>query len=205
MITFEKVFKRQIFCYFLIVLSVTRMHAADPVAAPLQPALPNVDRVVVSLDDQAFAAYSGGKKALIGPICSGMSGFTSPVGSYRVTHKHAHWISTIYNIPMPFFLRLNGGSVGLHAGFLPGYPASHGCVRLRSEDAQKLFQMTPICTPVSIVKESTPDTYGVPQPPPNYRYYRMVNGKRVYLTDGEVKDKQDTNQKATPYSQKGMR
>ena len=55
-----------------------------------------------------------------------------------------------HNASMPFFLRLSCSTVGLHAGVLPGYPASHGCVRLPSEVAKKLFQIIPRGTTVVI-------------------------------------------------------
>jgi lipoprotein-anchoring transpeptidase ErfK/SrfK len=51
--------------------------------------------------------------------------------------------------PMPYFLRIHGG-IGMHAGYLPGYPASHGCIRLPKEMAIKFFQDSPVGTPVEI-------------------------------------------------------
>jgi hypothetical protein len=58
--------------------------------------------------------------------------------------------------PMPYFLRIQGG-IGMHAGYLPGYPASHGCIRLPKEMAVHFFQNAPIGTPVAIHQESTRD------------------------------------------------
>jgi len=51
--------------------------------------------------------------------------------------------------PMPYFLRVHGG-IGMHAGYLPGYPASHGCIRLPKEMALKFFEDAPVGTPVEI-------------------------------------------------------
>lgn len=123
-----------------------------------------VDKIVVSLADQAFVAYSDGRRVMRGPVCTGRRGYRTRAGKYRVTNKHRHWVSTIYGVPMPHFLRLNGGPVGLHGGFLPGFPASHGCIRLAYEDAGKLFKKTPRGTRVYIVSESRRDTRGVKQP-----------------------------------------
>jgi L,D-transpeptidase catalytic domain len=59
---------------------------------------------------------------------------------------------------MPYFLRIHGG-IGMHAGYLPGYPASHGCIRLPKEMAARFFQNVPIETPVAIRQEA-PREYG---------------------------------------------
>ncbi len=142
-----------------------------------------VTHVVLSLPDQGFAAYSGDRVVLRGPVSTGKAGYTTPSGSYRVSNKHRHWVSTIYGIPMPYFLRLNGGSIGLHAGYLPGFPASHGCIRLLEGDAARLFAMAPVGTRVQIVGYSTGDTAGIPQPKPKVRYYRVVRGKKVFMSE----------------------
>ena len=55
--------------------------------------------------------------------------------------------------PMPYFLRIHG-AIGMHAGYLPGYPASHGCIRLPKDMAIRFFQDAPIGTPVAIGQES---------------------------------------------------
>lgn len=150
----------------------------------------SVDMVVVSLADQAFAAYANGGRVMRGPISSGMAGFTTDTGNFRVTNKHEHWVSTIYDVPMPHFLRLNGGSMGLHGGYLPGFAASHGCVRLMFEDAEKLFGMVRVGVRVVITAESTQDTKGVKQPPHRPIYYRVVKGKKVIVPDSEVRRRQ---------------
>jgi hypothetical protein len=146
-----------------------------------------VDRVVVSLSDQAFAAYSSGHVVLSGPISTGQEGFETPPGEYRVTSKHRDHVSNLYDVEMPFFLRFNGSALGMHEGLLPGFPASHGCIRVQRANAEKLFSMADVGTHVSIVRDSTEDTFGIPQPPPIIRYYRMVKGKRVFLSNAEAK------------------
>jgi len=84
------------------------------------------------------------------PISSGKRKFETPKGEYVVTNKHRHWKSTLYGASMPFYLRLSCRDFGLHAGHLPGYPASHGCIRLRQKDAAEFFQQVPVGTKVVI-------------------------------------------------------
>jgi lipoprotein-anchoring transpeptidase ErfK/SrfK len=59
--------------------------------------------------------------------------------------------TTFRGAPMPYFLRIQGG-IGMHAGYLPGYPASHGCIRLPERMAVRFFQNAPVGTPVEIIK-----------------------------------------------------
>lgn len=84
------------------------------------------------------------------PISSGRRGFATPKGQFVVTDKHRQWRSTLYHASMPFFMRLSGRDFGMHAGYLPGYPASHGCIRLGHKHAQELFSQIPIGTRVVI-------------------------------------------------------
>lgn len=84
------------------------------------------------------------------PISSGRKGSATPKGEFVVTNKHEHWRSTIYGASMPFYLRLSCRAFGLHAGQLPGYPASHGCIRLNRKDAQNFFNRVPVGTLVVI-------------------------------------------------------
>ncbi len=84
------------------------------------------------------------------PISSGRRSFPTPKGQFVITDKHRHWKSTLYHVSMPFFMRLSGRDFGMHAGHLPGYAASHGCIRLRHEDAKDLFSSTPVGTRVVI-------------------------------------------------------
>src|SRR5260370_41640900 len=74
--------------------------------------------------------------------------------------------------PMPYFLRIQGG-IGMHAGYLPGYPASHGCIRLPKEMAVHFFQNAPVGTPVAIRQES-PQDYA-PNPLAGDRYLPLTS------------------------------
>jgi lipoprotein-anchoring transpeptidase ErfK/SrfK len=107
-------------------------------------------RVVVSISKQRVYLMVGNDVAIDSPISSGRSGKSTPTGNFTVSEKDQHHISSIYNCPMKYFLRLSGMSFGLHVGQLPGYPASHGCVRLPEEVAKLLFEKATIGTSVTI-------------------------------------------------------
>jgi len=83
-------------------------------------------------------------------ISTGREGYETDTGRFVVTNKYRHWTSTIYNARMPYFMRLSCGDFGLHAGEVPGYPASHGCIRLPEMDAKDFFKRVPIGTLVTI-------------------------------------------------------
>ncbi len=107
--------------------------------------------IIVDLDKQKAVLSRDGVPILTTGVSSGKKEKPTPPGKYVVTQKYTEWRSTLYhNAKMPFFLRLSCSPVGLHAGVLPGYPASHGCVRLPPEVAHKLYDMIPRGTPVEI-------------------------------------------------------
>jgi lipoprotein-anchoring transpeptidase ErfK/SrfK len=115
----------------------------------------SVNRIVVSLADQSLYAYNGRQLVAISNISSGKPGHETPTGSFTVSEKDVDHHSSIYdNASMPFFMRLTDGGVGLHAGFIPGYPASHGCVRLPLGMARELYQHVESGTPVEITGNS---------------------------------------------------
>jgi ankyrin repeat protein len=107
-------------------------------------------RIQISLGAQRATIYKNGAIAFSTSVSTGRSGFSTPTGEFVVTDKHRHHISTIYKVPMPFFMRLNAKDFGMHQGVVPGYPASHGCIRVPSGTAQKLFAQIPVGTLVSI-------------------------------------------------------
>lgn len=107
--------------------------------------------VLVSLPDQRVTVYRNG--ALIGAsTCStGKPGHTTPSGVFVILQKDKnHHSSTYNNAPMPYMERLTWQGVALHAGNLPGYPASHGCIRLPLDFAKLLFGVTTLGTPVIV-------------------------------------------------------
>jgi ankyrin repeat protein len=100
---------------------------------------PQPRKVVVSLSSQRVTLYENGVATYSTPCSTGKSGYRTPPGEYVISDKHRHHNSTIYGSSMPFFQRFSFGAFGLHQGHLPGYPASHGCIRLTYEGAQTLF------------------------------------------------------------------
>lgn len=107
-------------------------------------------RLRVDLGDQRVVLWQDDKIILFSRISSGKSSTPTPTGTYLVTDKHRDWVSTLFDARMPYYLRLSCGDFGLHAGELPGYPASHGCIRLPMQDAREFFKAVPIGTLVQI-------------------------------------------------------
>jgi hypothetical protein len=115
-----------------------------------------VNHIVVSLADQRLYAFHDQQLFAWSNVSSGRTGHETPTGQFAVSEKDVDHHSSIYdNAAMPFFMRLTDNGVGLHAGFLPGYAASHGCVRLPFGMARDLYQHVDAGTPVEI----TPDSY----------------------------------------------
>lgn len=108
-------------------------------------------RIEVSLSKQKAVIFKDNVPYLKTPISTGKKGFGTPKGTFVITNKYVDWISTLYDAEMPFFMRLSCGPVGLHAGALPGYPASHGCIRLPYENAKAFFGAVDVGTIVRIV------------------------------------------------------
>lgn len=106
--------------------------------------------IAVDLARQRATVYRGMETVMEMPISSGRPSHPTPRGWFVVTDKYKDWVSTLYHAKMPYFLRLSCSEVGLHGGALPGYPASHGCIRLPQEAAKKLFGIVPAGTLVGI-------------------------------------------------------
>ena len=97
-------------------------------------------RIVISLTDQLAWVYRGEQMIAVTTISSGKVDHESPVGEFPILEKQAFHRSNRYSAaPMPFMLRLNRYGVALHGGMIPGYPASHGCIRLPMAFAKKLY------------------------------------------------------------------
>ena len=107
-------------------------------------------RINISIGSQRAVLYKDGQVALVTPISTGRPGFPTPTGQFVVTDKDRMHRSTLYPAYMPYFLRMSCRDFGLHAGELPGYPASHGCIRLPWGSAQRLFREVDIGTLVTI-------------------------------------------------------
>ena len=120
--------------------------------------------MLVSIPKQWAVVYRGGVRIASSTCSTGRPGHTTPSGVFVILQKDQHHHSSTYNnAPMPYMERLTWGGVALHAGNLPGYPASHGCIRLPLEFAKLLFGVTTLGTPV-IVADAEP-AYGDIQHP----------------------------------------
>lgn len=109
--------------------------------------------VRVFLGSQYFGAYENGALVFWGPISSGRKGHGTPSGKYAVNYKQRFKRSIKYdNAPMPFAMHFYGGYF-LHQQALPGYSASHGCVRLLESDAKRLFDWARVRDAVTVVRD----------------------------------------------------
>lgn len=123
-----------------------------------------VNHIVVSLADQRLYAYHGQMLVAWSNISSGRPGHETPTGAFTVSEKDVDHHSSLYdNAPMPYFMRLTDGGVGMHAGELPGYPASHGCVRLPFSMARELYHHVESGTRVEIIDTPVSTTATVAQ------------------------------------------
>ena len=145
----------------------------------LKRATPDTVRVVVSLPKQRAYLMVGDEVAADSPISSGKRGHGTPSGQFHVMEKDADHRSNIYGdyvdargrvvragisaridsapsgthfvgSPMTWFMRLTDGGVGMHIGILPGYPASHGCIRMSPDGAKLFYDFVKIGTPVVV-------------------------------------------------------
>jgi len=150
--------------------------------------------IVIVLGEQRAFFFKG--QTLVGEskVSSGKKRFETPAGEYRVLQKDKNHASNLYGkifaedgslilgdadtskhkVPpggsfagakMPYFLRFHGG-YGLHAGRVPNYPASHGCVRLPAHMAPHFFEHASLGTPVSVISSLTPEVSPGQKPEP---------------------------------------
>ncbi|MFC4728442.1 L,D-transpeptidase [Coralloluteibacterium thermophilus] len=110
----------------------------SPELAPSGPVL-----VVVSLPEQLAFVYRNGVRIGASTVSSGKPGHVTPTGIFSILQRRKEHYSNLYNnAPMPYMQRLTWDGIALHAGNLPGYPASHGCVRMPLDFARRLFDVT---------------------------------------------------------------
>jgi hypothetical protein len=125
--------------------AISEERVNDPTSFTWNPALSPTGPVVVSvnLKSQTAAVYRNGIEIGSCIVSTGMPGHETPTGVFHILQKDAdHHSSTYNNASMPFTERLTWGGVALHAGSLPGYPSSHGCIHLPYEFSKRLFQIT---------------------------------------------------------------
>jgi lipoprotein-anchoring transpeptidase ErfK/SrfK len=111
--------------------------------------------IVVSIPLQRAYVYRGGTLIAVTTVSTGRRGHSTPTGTFNILEKDREHYSSLYNnAPMPFMQRLTWGGVALHAGHIPGRPASHGCVRLPLAFARHLYGVTSVGAAVHIVAGS---------------------------------------------------
>lgn len=118
--------------------------------------------LLVNLKTQRAYAYRNGVRIGASTVSTGKKGHTTPTGVFQILQKNKDHVSNIYKgAKMPYMQRLTWDGIALHAGNLPGYPASHGCVRLPYEFSKKLFAETALGMTVVVVNEDVkPQTVG---------------------------------------------
>jgi lipoprotein-anchoring transpeptidase ErfK/SrfK len=128
--------------------------AAEPVA---EPAAEEAKRsLTIQIGSQSFAYAEGDQVVRTGPISSGREGYYTPRGTFSVLSKQKDKVSSRYTNQlgwqawMPYSIQFYGHYF-LHEGWLPGYPDSHGCVRVGEKDARFLFERLKIGDLVSVV------------------------------------------------------
>ena len=158
--------------------------APAPQAAPVTPD-PLI--VVVSLKRQRLSVFNKAGQIVESPISSGQAEFPTPTGVFSVIGKEIEHESNIYEgAAMPYMQRLTWSGTAMHAGNLPGYPASHGCIRLPYGFSQKLFGLTAINTRVIVTRDDVapqPISHAnlfvplTPQPPSGEQMVSAVTSK----------------------------
>ncbi|MEA3041896.1 MAG: hypothetical protein QOC65_1385 [Sphingomonadales bacterium] len=111
-------------------------------AAPAVAATGTV-RILVSLPQQRLWVFRGSQLVATSRVSTGKRGHATPTGTFPILQKRVEHYSSIYdNAPMPYMQRLTNYGIALHGGRVPGYPASHGCIRLPHAFARRLYRLT---------------------------------------------------------------
>ena len=143
-----------------------RHHQARKIEAPeketIKPQGPLV--IAISIDRQSLKIYDANGFFAETPISTGMKGHSTPMGVFSVIQKHKLHHSNIYSgAPMPYMQRITWSGVAMHAGVLPGYPASHGCIRMPMAFAVKMWNWTKMGARVVVTPgEMTPASFSHP-------------------------------------------
>jgi lipoprotein-anchoring transpeptidase ErfK/SrfK len=122
-------------------------------------------KIVVVLDTQRIYVFQNEKLIGFSTISSGKKSKKTPTGIFNILQKKVDHKSNLYsNAPMPFMQRLTWDGIAIHGGHLPGYPASHGCIRLPHPFAKALFGVTRMGQEV-VVLQDTSTPVKRPKPP----------------------------------------
>ena len=139
--------------------TVRRRRQRSPKKSAAKPQGPLI--IAISINQQRLKIYDAHGVFAESPVSTGMRGHSTPMGVFSVIQKHKFHHSNIYsNAPMPFMQRITWSGVAMHAGVLPGYPASHGCIRMPMAFAIKMWNWTRMGARVVITPgELTPATF----------------------------------------------
>jgi lipoprotein-anchoring transpeptidase ErfK/SrfK len=120
--------------------------------------------IAISIEKQILKVYDANGYFAETPISTGMRGHSTPMGVFSVIQKHKYHHSNIYSgAPMPYMQRITWSGVAMHAGVLPGYPASHGCIRMPMNFAVKMWGWTRMGARVVITPgELSPESFSHP-------------------------------------------
>ena len=120
--------------------------------------------IAISIEKQKLRVYDANGFYAETPISTGMKGHPTPMGVFSIIQKHKLHHSNIYSgAPMPFMQRITWSGVAMHAGVLPGYPASHGCIRMPMAFAMKMWNWTKMGARVVVTPgEVTPTSFSHP-------------------------------------------
>jgi hypothetical protein len=120
--------------------------------------------IAISIEKQILKVYDANGTFAETPISTGMRGHSTPMGVFSVIQKHKYHRSNIYSgAPMPYMQRITWSGVAMHAGVLPGYPASHGCIRMPMNFAVRMWGWTRMGARVVITPgELTPESISHP-------------------------------------------
>jgi lipoprotein-anchoring transpeptidase ErfK/SrfK len=158
----------------------------EKVAAPKGPL-----HIIVSISSQRVKVYDGANVIAEASVSTGTAGHPTPTGVFSVIQKNRFHKSNIYSdAPMPFMQRLTWSGIALHEGKLPGYPASHGCIRLPAEFAHKLWGMTKLGVRV-IVAPSDVTPVEITHPALFTRKLQALDEKVAQLRPSIVDDGRD--------------
>ena len=118
----------------------------DPPKGPLQ--------IIISIADQRVSLFDNGSLIARSSVSTGTQGHPTPLGVFSVISKQRWHRSNIYSAaPMPYMQRITWSGIALHAGVVPGHPASHGCIRLKHDFAIRLWHLTKRGTRVIIAHD----------------------------------------------------
>lgn len=146
--------------------AVSAQVPAPPAPAPAAPEPPPTRTVgdilnsgvviTISLASQQMHVFRDGTLWRSSPVSTGKRGKATPVGVFAILQKKTFHRSNLYsNAPMPFMQRLTWDGIAIHAGRLPGYPASHGCIRVPKAFARELYQITKQASTAVIIVDAT--------------------------------------------------